>query len=80
MTISELDTLGDVVLHFRDGDADLLHAVTLAYRDAAVGGRFLVAHGLKVHSDAVGRADLVLLLNQALLPGTFPLHPRSHFL
>ena len=55
----EFALLGDVILQLADGDPHLLHGVAVPDGDAVVGGGVLVAHGLEVHSDAQGGADLV---------------------
>ena len=60
--LSELDLALDVALQLGDGHTHLLHGVAVADGDAVVGGNALglVAHGVEVHGDAVGGADLVL--------------------
>ena len=58
--ISEFYTLGDVISYLADGDANLLHAVTLTHGDAVVGLVGLGADGVEVEGDAEGGADLIL--------------------
>ena len=58
---SELDLALNVALQLADGHTDLLHGVAVTDGDAVVGhdALGLVAHGVKVHGDAVqiGRAS-----------------------
>ena len=52
--------LGQPVLQFADGNADLLHRVAFADGNSVVRRGLVVADGRKVDRDAVRRADLVL--------------------
>ena len=52
--------LRQIGLQLADGNTHLLHAVPLPDGDALVAGILPVAHGVEVHGDAEGRADLIL--------------------
>ena len=47
-------------LQLVDGHTHLLHGIPVTDGDGVVRGGLVVAHGLEVHSDAVGGSDLVL--------------------
>ena len=57
---SERHAPGDIILQFADGQTDLLHGITIPDRHTVVGGVFFITHGLEIHRDTEGRADLVL--------------------
>ena len=52
--------LGQPVLQFADGNANLLHRVAFADGNSVVRRGLVVADGRKIDRDAVRRADLVL--------------------
>ena len=75
----EVALLSDIALELADGDADLLHGVTVTDGDAVVSRGILVAHGLEVHSDAQRRTDLILTAVTLADRRPFQFPPRAPY-